>query len=520
MSVLNDYKQIRSDFGKLLEKAQYNAELSCWNFYTNSTEENLKLYTQAQENYNALFKDEKTYQKLKEIQKTGLEDKHLEKQLKNLVKAFYNEIESGKELKALRDMENNTALKFNSHVMKIDDKPVTKAEITKILETETDVTVRQKAYVAKVSAGDVIADDMVEFVKLRNDYAKSKNYDNYFDYMIDDAYDISPEKLDELLGGVYSKIKDRCAEISEKNKKELAKEYGIEVSELKDYHYGLYPKNSPAKKVNEFIKTKEQVVELAAAVYKNMGCDIENSGITLDLFPRKNKNTHGFAFCVKPGKDARILANLSNSTGSIDTILHELGHCVYDTGLDTNLPFIEQEPSSPAMTEAVAMMMGDLACTENILKLLFPIPDILLTDFKNSLIKDEAGFVTKSLLIINFEREMYKNPEQNLKQLWKSMKQKYLSRAENSELNNEWAVIPHYLSHPGYYQNYFRAAIIKAQIYNALKIKFGNISETKEALKYLRANLFKYGSSVPEENLILNLTGKSLSVDDFCSRFE
>ena len=37
-----------------------------------------------------LFKDEQMYKSLKAIQEEGLEDKHLAKQLKDLVKAFYN----------------------------------------------------------------------------------------------------------------------------------------------------------------------------------------------------------------------------------------------------------------------------------------------------------------------------------------------------------------------------------------------------------------------------------------------
>lgn len=519
MTATDEYKKIRNEFGKLLEKAQYDTELSCWNFYTNSTEENLKKYTQAQEEYNNLFKDKNTYNRLKEVQNEGLENPHLAKQLKNLVKAFQDELDTGDELKALRDTENRIALKLNSYEMKIDGKTVSKAEISKILETETDVTLREKAYNAKISAGDVIAEDMVKFVQQRNEYAKSKNYDNYFDYMIDDSYDISPRKLDELLTGVYAKIKNKCEEVLKNREKDIAADFSIEVSELKDYHYGLLTKNDTAKKLNDYIKTKEQVVELAVKVYKNMGWDVQNAGITLDLFPRKNKNTHGFAFCVKPGKDARILANLTNSTGSIDTLLHELGHCVYDTGIDTSLPFIEQEPSSPAMTEAIAMMAGDLVYSENILPLMFPIPETLAKETKKLLLRSETGFVTKALQIINFEKELYKNPEQDLKLLWKTMKQKFLFRNQNTETNNEWATIPHYLSHPGYYQNYFRASVIKAQIYAAMKNKFGDITKTTNTSNFLKENLFRYGASIPEEDLIKNLTGKALSEDDFCSRF-
>ena len=192
MNNLEKYIKLRDEFSSKLEAQSYESELAAWNFYINSTDENLKKYTISQEKMSDLFKDKALYEDLKGLQNIGLEDKHLAKQLKDLVKAFYNEIESGNELKALRDKENEIAAKFNSYVMLLDGKQISKAEINKILETETNPETRKKAYEAKVKAGDVIADDLVEFVKMRNAYAKNKGYDTYFDYMIDDSYEISP----------------------------------------------------------------------------------------------------------------------------------------------------------------------------------------------------------------------------------------------------------------------------------------------------------------------------------------
>lgn len=516
MTNLENYINLRDKFGDKLEKLVYNLEIASWDFYTNSTNENMQKYADAQECLSNLYKNNDFYEKFKQIKEIGFENKHLNKQIKDIVRAFYDEIESGKELKALRDKENEIANKYNSYILMLDGVPISKAEILKILETEKNPNIRQKALAANIKAGDVIADDLVELVKMRNDYAKLKGYDNYFEYSVKENYDIEPENLEQLLNGVYAKVSDVCKNLSDKRKKELSQSFGIKQSELRDFHYGLLTEKSSEGEVNNYFKTKEQVVEIAQKTYFEMGYDIENMGITLDLFPRENKNTHGFAFCIKPGKDARILANLTNNAKSLDTILHELGHCVYDIGIDTKLPFVEQDCSSPVMTEAIAMMMGDLPKTESMLAHL--VPEEILNHFMNELKEDDARFVARSLEIINFEKEMYKNPEQDLKLLWKKMKQKYLFRDENTEINNEWATIPHYLSHPGYYQNYFRAALLKAQIYSAMKKELGEITKNKRSAKYLNENLFKYGSSVPEQDLIIKLTGKPLSEDDFCER--
>ena len=93
------------------------------------------------------------------------------------------------------------------------------------------------------------------------------------------------------------------------------------------------------------------------------------------------------------------------------------------------------------------------------------------------------------------------------------MRGKYLNRFE--EADNEWATIPHYLTHPGYYQNYFRATLMKAQIYNHLHKVLGNITENKKTAEYMDKNIFSIGASVEEYDLIKQLTGKEFGVDDF-----
>ena len=513
---LQKYLKLREEISPKYDQLRSIEELTAWDFYINSTDANLQRYTKAQKDFSEFFKDKEIYNKLKDFETLETEDKHLKKQIKNITKAFYNEIESGEELKALRDKENEIASKYNSYVLKIDDKPVSKAEISKILETEKDVELRKKAYQAKVSAGDFIADDLVKLVKMRNEYAKTKGYDNYFDYMLEEQYDITPQTLDKLLNRVYSKIIDKFIELSNKSNQDLAKEFGIEIDDLQDYHYGLLTSNTPQKKVNDYLETKEKVVDIAKQTYKNMGYDIDKMNITLDLFPRENKNTHCFAFSIKAGEDTRILANLTNNINSIDSLLHELGHCVYDMGIDKNLPVLEQKCVSPAMTEAIAMMMGDLPYCEDILK--DTIPTELLYELKQELAKEDANFLTRSLQIINFEKQMYKNPDQDLKQLWKNITQRYRNSGDNTSADNSWATIPHYLSHPGYYQNYFRALLLKAQIYETLKSELGELTQNTNTAKVLKEKLFKLGSSKTEEEIVKELTGKELSENDFCNR--
>ena len=536
MNETDKFIDIREDFSKKLEPKAINSEKTCWDFFINSTPETQQAFEKAEDEMYELYKDEITFNKLKDIDKTKL-TKHEAKQLKDLIKAFDEELNAGETKKALRKKEADIGQKYNTYVPMIDGKEVTKVDITKILQTETNPAIRQKAYEAKVKGGDLIAEDLIELVKMRNEYAKTKGYDNYFDYMIKEEYDVEPEFLNKLIDDVYSKAQAKIKVLQEKRQKELKTEFG--VNKLEAYHYGLLLDSNPEKGVNEILQSNspsstereaavraervtdagegtKQIVELLAKqTYTGMGYDIDKlqkeGKLTLDLYPRKGKNTHGFCFGVEAGKDSRILANLMNNVQSLDTLNHELGHSVYDLGLSTELPFIDRAPSSSAVTEAIAMMMGDIMKKENILKDI--VPAELLQKFKESHKDDEANFVSRSLQIIEFERELYKNPDQNPAKLWADIKSKYLNRQE--EPDNEWATIPHYLTHPGYYQNYFRATLMKAQIYNHLHEKLGNITENSNTAEYMNKNIFSIGASVEEYELIKQLTGKEFGVDDF-----
>ena len=514
----NDEKfvELREKISPEMKQLYTEVASADWDFYTNSSKENLEKSNAAQDKMNDFYDDKEIYKEIKKINDAGgVKEPHLQKQLRNLTTAFGDGIEYKEELKAMREKENEISQKLNSFQMTIDGENVSKAQIQKIMETETNPEMRKKAADAKIASGDLIADDLVELVKMRNEFAQKKGYDNYFDYKIAQDYDIQPKELDKLLNDVAANTKEANSKVMSDKKQELADAFGIRQEDLRSYHFGLLTGEDPEKLVNDKITTKEQVVEMSKKAYEGMGYNIDEMPITLDLFPRENKNTHGFSFPIEPGKDARILANLTNNVSSVDTLMHELGHSVFTVETDPTIPYLTQDTTS-TMTEAVAMMMGDMPRTEGLAKDLVS-PEVN-EKFEKSLGSEEATFVGSAMTIIEFERAMYKNPDQDLKQLWKDLSVKYKGRSEQDEPTNEWATVPHYLSHPGYYQNYFRASLIKAQLYDALTDKFGKLTENKETATYLNEHLFQYGGSKTDNEILTDITGKELSADAFCER--
>ena len=64
-----------------------------------------------------------------------------------------------------------------------------------------------------------------------------------------------------MLNEVFNNSKDLIKKYSKKEQEELAKTFGINIKDLKAYHYGLLTDNNTQSKINNFIKNKEIIQE-------------------------------------------------------------------------------------------------------------------------------------------------------------------------------------------------------------------------------------------------------------------
>ena len=220
MSELEKFIDLREEFSPALDKVLRGSEKSAWDFYINSSAENLKAYETAQNEFNTLFSDKKLYDKFKNINKNDLPH-HEQKQLKDILRTFEERLESGELFKFLEQKENEIAQKYNSYIPEIDGRQTSKTEISKILQVETDADIRQKAYEANIKGGDLIAQDMKEFVIKRNEFAKNKGYDNFFDYKLKEDYDVDADFLEKLINEVYDNSKDKIKKIQDEKYSQL-----------------------------------------------------------------------------------------------------------------------------------------------------------------------------------------------------------------------------------------------------------------------------------------------------------
>ena len=514
------FLNFRKAFSTKIHRAYKEANIAEWNFYTNLTAENLKEMEQKKDIYKKMFQDEQVLDRLKQFKSDGIKEPTLKRHLDDLIKSFEDNITYKEELKELENKESLISQKSNQYRGSIDGVQYADAELIHMLREEKDLTKRKSIYKALNGKGDLIANDLIELVKMRNNFARKKGYPNYFSYMLKEVYKVDEDQLCQLFNLLEIQTKDISEKLFAQRDQLLAKAYNIKLDELKPCHYGLKFDKKEGK-AESYIKNKEDLIPLTFSLYEKMGWNLNDVPIKYDIYPRENKVQHNFCGDVDNPNDIRILANLREDIESLEILDHETGHATYRTGISNHIPYLDRKVVSPALNEAIALLMETLPYREtDFLKDKLGMPEQEIKNLYQKRKEEIVSFVPEYLCYINFEKEMYNNPDQDLPKLWFKLNEKYNNINPPDKFNNEWATIPHFLSHPAYLQNYIRAEIMAAQIYKAVTDKFGPMTTNPKTRDFLRAKMFRHGGALSEDDIMKKLTGSITKPNAFCEQIQ
>jgi len=132
------------------------------------------------------------------------------------------------------------------------------------------------------------------------------------------------------------------------------------------------------------------------------------------------------------------------------------------------------------------------------------------------------------MVVFNFERNLYKNPDQDLNKLWWDLVEKYqfIKRPENS-VGAEWATKMHIANYPVYYQNYQLGEIFASQVLNFVAENFYKDVNMKEATfwnnpqagDFLKQQIYAQGKKLEWNEMIKNATGEYLTAKYFVEQY-
>jgi peptidyl-dipeptidase A len=417
------------------------------------------------------------------------------------------------------ELETSVDLRFSRHRGVVGGSEVGDNEITRILRRSDDPRERREAWEASKTVGAVVADDVRELARLRNEAARGLGYRDWF------ALSLATDELDEnrliaMLAEADRVTAEPFARWKSALGERLAARFGCAVADLRPWHHAdpFFQEVPPdgAVDLDPYFDGAD-IVDLARRTIEGVGLDAEGIIERSDVYPRDGKNQHAFCIDIDRRGDVRVLANLVTTHESADTMLHELGHGVYDLGFRDDLPWLLRSTHLVA-TEASAILFGSLPGRREWLERILGLGAREADELEPRLHAARAVQLlvfTRWVLVMNaFERALYANPDGDLDALWWELVSRYQHVAPPADRHApDWAAKIHIAVSPVYYHTYLYGAIVALQLDAALESEVGGIVDRSDAGTLLRERLFAPGQSVRWDRLVEDASGAPLSVE-------
>ena len=519
---------------KVIEPLTTEMNLVYWKAAVSGKKEDYDRYAELELILKKIYADSAEFQLIKEIRDSGqIKDPLKKRELDVLYNSYLANQAPADLLEKIVKKSSEVENKFSTFRATIDGKKVTDNEIRDMLKTETDSRKRREAYLASKQVGEQVADDLIELVKLRNKAAREVGFDNYYvmsltlgEQNLEQLTKIFDE-LDTLTRKPFMRMKGELDSI-------LADYYGIGVDGLMPWHYHdpFFQEGPLVYEVNlDKYYEKHDVKKLARDFYYSIGLEVDDILQRSDLYEKEGKNPHAFCTDIDRNGDIRVLCNLKNNEQWMETILHELGHAVYDKYIDRGLPFLLREPAHSFTTEAIAMLFGRLSRNAYWLQKMISLPDserdAIASVVKKSLALKQLVFARWCQVMFRFEKALYENPDQDLNKLWWDLVEKYQMIKRPPHRNApDWAAKIHFTIAPVYYHNYMLGEMLASQLhyYIADKILHENPDQTayvgqKDIGSFLKNKVFKVGNRRVWNEMIKQATGEYLTPKYFVKQF-
>jgi peptidyl-dipeptidase A len=522
-------RQLIATFTALVEPASSRAALAQWKLATQASPEAENDAAEASVALARLYADDATHAEAKRLHEAAIDDPLLSRQIHLLYLGTLAYRRDPQTLERIVRLETELEGAYSTYRGELGTERLNENQIREILRTETCLERRRLAWEAAKGIGPLVAPRVLELARLRNEVAKKLGYRDWFAMALavdelDEAwlFDLF-DRLDEATQAPYSAEKARIDA-------EACDFLNVPVEELMPWDYqDVFFQEAPTTKATsiEHLMAGKDVAAASRAFYEDLGFGAEVEAIygRSDLYPRENKSQHAFCTAIDRGEDVRILCNISSSERWLETTLHELGHGIYDLGIDRSLPWLLRSPAHIFATEAIAMLMGRRARDPNFLRRYVAERSPEEEAVDRTLLRRRMLMLVRWVTVMTrFEQELYAEPVREasaLGKIWWDLVERYQGvRRPPGERPTDWATKIHIALAPVYYQNYLLGELAASQIEAAIVGATGKpLVGNAEAAAFLREKYFKPGASMRWDKLIENATGAPLSPAHFAGQF-
>lgn len=420
---------------------------------------------------------------------------------------------------------------FNAFRATLGGERVTENELRRRLREERDPAARQAIWEASKQIGAAVEDRLLELVRLRNREARRLGHRDYY------AMALELQELDEeVLFGTLGRLKQLSeapfAAVKTELDAGLADRYGLGGTGFTPWPW-MYtdpffqeapPGSSDVDLDAPFVGADLEA--LTRDTFAALDLPIDDLFERSDLYEREGKCQHAFCTHIDRQGDVRVLCNVKPDEYWMSTMLHEFGHAAYDKFIDPDLPFLLRQPAHTLTTEAIAMLMGRLTRDAAWLERQAGVPAAEARRVEEKVARalriGQLIFIRWGMLVVHFERELYRDPDRDLNALWWRMAADFQGLTPPpGRAAADWASKIHFSGAPVYYQNYLLGEMTASQLHQTLTRRLGarSCAGRRETGRFLRDSVFATGALHDWNETLRQATGETLDPDYFLQQF-
>ena len=504
------------------------ANLAYWDASISGTQEDFDKAAALSLKIKTYLSDKDRYEKFQELREAAGELSPLEERSAVVADlAFKSHQLPADLLKKMVDLSTEIEMIFQTDRAELDGQVYTNNDLLEMMRKETDSAKREAIWKALKAVGDKVGAKLIELAKLRNEAAKQLGFDNYWEMEIV-FQEHDPKHITEIFAELETLTSPLFADMKAELDAELSARFAVPVKELKPWHYDnpFFQEAPPAAGLNMDAyyegKTKEDIAAISQKYFNDIGISADDVLERSSLYEQEGKSQHAFCTSIDGEDDVRILCNLKPDANWMDVQLHELGHAVYGVHIDKSLPYNLRGAAHIFTTEGVAMYFGALGHDPQWLTEYVGVDadkaNAMADAMKKQRRRAQLIFCRWVLVMLNFEKALYENPDQDLNKLWWDMVEKYqmLHRPDNRDAA-DWASKPHFTIAPVYYHNYMLGELYSAMIREAAT----GVKPGSDAYRDLFINrIFKPGSTWLWPEFVRQSMGKEFSPAAFANELE
>jgi peptidyl-dipeptidase A len=476
-----------------------------------------------------VFTNEKDFELLKKLKNSELiTDTMLKRELTVLYQSFMGPQVEANRYKKLRFAETKLWQSFSAISVELKGKKYTGGQLDSIRKNSTDTAILRKVYTAYRDKGRQIAEDIIQMVKMRNDFAKDFGYSDYYQLALE-TKDQTPEKIKTLLDEIELKTHDQFFEAKSLVDNVLSKMYHVRIKDLRCYHYNDERSSYLPRKFSEKMDSlylRSDPIRLASQFFSGIGLPVQDIIEKSDLKYRSGKSAGTSIFNVDFKNDLRMMATIKENSDGMRKIMHLCGHASHFKNISDTVPYLLKDPNS-VVAEGVASLFENMTLNDLWLKNEFDMDSISNQEYKllcMHFMQVDRLYRFRRLLVKSvFEREVYRNPDQDLGALWYRLNEQYLGiRPPDDKNTTDWATTSYFTSFSCSVHNFVLADLFAGQLQHYIEKNILNnrnpvFQNNKSVGQYLVSRVYKYGDLLPWEQLIEKSTGEPLNPSYFAN---